>query len=81
MPVTNRMAHEHVPVILREIADGLQRSFGTETRLPDRFLTVQDTVDEEQEEVLLRQRGDELGEEDDTDTDSEPPSSKPSARS
>ena len=67
MPVTERMAHEQVPVILREIADGLQRSFGTETKTLDRFMIVQDTIDKEQEEVLLRQRGSELGEDDDTE--------------
>ena len=81
MPVTDRMAHERVPVILREIADGLQRSFASETDLLDRFMTVPDTVDEAQEEVLLRLRGDELGEDDDTESDSGAPPSKPSVRS
>ena len=79
MPVTNRMAEGHVPVILREIADGLDRSFGSETRLAARFMTEQVTVNEEQEEALLRQKEDDEQEEDESDDDHTPVN--PSAQS
>ena len=57
MPVTNRMAQENVPVILREIADGLQRSFESETSPLDRFMSVPDTLTAAQEEDLLEDPG------------------------
>ena len=57
MPVTNRMAQENVPVILREIADGLQRSFESETSLLERYMSVANTLTAAQEEVLLEDNG------------------------
>ena len=59
MPVTNGIAQENVPVILREIADGLQRSFESETSPLDRYTSVLDTLTEDKEDDLL------VGEDDD----------------
>ena len=60
MPVTNRLAQENVPVILREIADGLQRSFESETSPRNRYMSVADTLTTAQEEGLLEGEDDDL---------------------
>ena len=60
MPVTNRMAQENVPVILRGIADGLQRSFEAETSPLERYTSVPDTLTADQEEGLLAGEDDDL---------------------
>ena len=57
MPVTNRMAQENVPVILREIADGLQWSFESETSPLDRYTSVPDTLTTDQERRLVGRGG------------------------
>ena len=60
MPVTNRMAQENVPVILREIAAGLERSFESETSSRNRYMSVSDTLTTAQEEGLLEGEDDDL---------------------
>ena len=53
MPVSERMSHEAVPTILREIADGLTRSFVSETDPDSRSTAGAAPLDDKELDDLL----------------------------
>ena len=53
MPVSDRMSHEAIPTILREIADGLTRSFVTETDPDSRSLAGAEPLNDKELDDLL----------------------------
>ena len=73
------MSSEHVPVILREIADRLTWAFGTETNLDARFMTGPVPVNKEQEDLLRLEEDEDQDEDDDDDCNHNPVN--PSVRS